>query len=364
LLKDITIKRKNGKERQLDKLLNIQALRGLAVMLVVFYHSLAVEKKYNPDFVVIPDFFEIGGIGVDIFFIVSGFIMTFVTQEYFGNKCKFRKFIYARFSRIYPLYWLYTLLLVPVLLIKPEWVNSSQGGDIDVLSSFLLLPSDTLPLIMVAWTLVHEVYFYIIFGTLILFSKKKNLLAWSLVWLTIIILFNIFFTSNNPFTKLIFSTLTIEFIAGIWLAHYYLNYDRKFSFPRSLILIAFLSLFIVPYVFQSSISGEYSRLILYGIPSFFLTFSLLNAERFGVIFKGFISKIGDASYSIYLAHLLTLNVTAKIFNIFLFESYIFEVLMVTSMIFLTLVWGLYSYKYIEIPILRFMKKIGVRVGNA
>ena len=64
--------------------------------------------------------------------------------------------------------WVYSILVLGVFLIKPSWVNSSQGNQVDILASFLLLPSQTLPLVMVGWTLIHEMYFYLVFSLVLM----------------------------------------------------------------------------------------------------------------------------------------------------------------------------------------------------
>ncbi len=340
-----------------NKIYNIQALRGIAVLLVIFYHSIAIETKYNSDYIVMPDFFKIGNIGVDIFFIISGFIMVTVTQNYFKDRNKFYQFMYLRFTRIYPLYWFYTILLLPILFIKPEWINSSQNGNVDILSSILLFPSETLPLIMVGWSLIHEVYFYIIFGLFLLLIDKTKLIKYAFIWLLLIIIGNIFIGHNSPLIKLIINPLTVEFIAGILIGIYFLNYNHKLRFSKTLLFISFLSLLFVSYLHESVEIQGWNRIMIYGIPSFLIVLFSIEVEKQGFIFHKYLINVGDASYSIYLSHLLTLSVVAKIFNIFLFESYIFELFMVITMLIIALIWGLISYKYIEIPMINFTKKL-------
>jgi len=340
-----------------NKIYNIQALRGIAVLLVVFYHIIAIETKYNSNYIVMPDFFKIGNIGVDIFFIISGFIMVTVTKNYFKDRNKFYKFIYLRFTRIYPLYWFYTILLLPILFIKPEWVNSSQNGNVNILSSILLFPTETLPLVMVGWSLIHEIYFYIIFGLFLLLIDKSKLIKYTFIWLLLIIISNILIDYNLPLIKLIINPLTVEFIAGILLGIYFLKYNHKISFSKTLLFISFLSLLFISYLHESVEIQGWSRIMIYGVPSFLIVLFSIEVEKQGFVFHKYLILIGDASYSIYLSHLLTLNVVAKVFNIFLFENYIFELLMVTTMLTVALAWGLISYRYIETPIINFTKKV-------
>jgi len=340
-----------------NKIYNIQALRGIAVLFVVLYHIIAIETKYNPSYIVMFDFFKIGNIGVDIFFIISGFIMVTVTKNYFKDRNKFYKFMYLRFTRIYPLYWFYTILLLPILFVKPEWINSSQDGNVNILSSILLFPTETLPLIMVGWSLIHEIYFYIIFGLFLLLIDRSKLIKYVFIWLLIIIISNIFSDYSSPLIKLIINPLTVEFMAGVLLGIYYLNNSHNIRFSKVLLFISFLSLLFISYLHESIEIQGWNRIIIFGMPSFLIILFSIEVEKQGFIFNKYLILIGDASYSIYLSHLLTLNVVAKVFNIFLYENYIFELFMIIAMITIALAWGLISYKYIETPIINFTKKI-------
>jgi peptidoglycan/LPS O-acetylase OafA/YrhL len=142
----------------------IQALRGIAVILVIIFHLMTVEIKYGGIHTIIPNLFHFSMFGVDLFFVISGFIMVIISQGKFQNPKETISFLYNRISRIYPTYWFYTFLILGVYLVKPTWVNSAQGSQIDILNSILLFPSDTLPIVMVGWTLIHEIYFYIVFS--------------------------------------------------------------------------------------------------------------------------------------------------------------------------------------------------------
>ena len=73
-----------------------------------------------------------------------------------------------RLKRIYPIYWVVSLLVLAVFLVRPEFVNSHSAHPPDVLASFLLLPQAGLPLLAVGWTLTYEMYFYILFGLALL----------------------------------------------------------------------------------------------------------------------------------------------------------------------------------------------------
>ena len=117
------------------KIFNLQALRGIAVLLVIAYHLTKIEGKYGHGEGILPSFLTIGMSGVDLFFVISGFVMVTVTRGWFQQKGKPVRFLYHRITRIYPVYWFYSLIVLAIYLVMPELVNSSQAGNIDLFSS-------------------------------------------------------------------------------------------------------------------------------------------------------------------------------------------------------------------------------------
>ena len=337
-----------------NKIHSIQALRGISVLLVIFYHLIPIENKYNPLFVLSPNLFKIGNIGVDIFFMISGFIMVVVTQNYHKCKISFIKFLYSRFTRIYGPYWFYSLLLLVVYFIKPEWVNSSQNSDINIISSLLLIPEKNLPLIMVGWSLIHEIYFYIVFSFFLLFFSKQQIFKFSILWISILVIGNFYFSIDSPFLDLIFHPLTCEFILGLFLGVYYLKFPKVLINSKFILFIPFIFLIIVAWFLIGPLH-DWERLLVYGGISMLIVFSSIELEKIGFIFNKKLIQIGDASYSIYLSHLLVLNTVGKVFNVFLTENIIFEIILVISMITASILWGLFSFKYIETPLNIFFK---------
>ena len=127
-----------------EKIQNIQGLRGVAVLLVVFSHMLRIEGKYAQFEYILPELFLIGMSGVDLFFLISGFVMVAVTQSSSQSKIQIQKFLYYRVTRIYPLYWFYSVLILGVYLLQPNLINSSQGNQVNILESLLLIPQNLL----------------------------------------------------------------------------------------------------------------------------------------------------------------------------------------------------------------------------
>jgi len=345
------------------KIQNIQALRGIAVLLVVLFHLLSIEQKYGGAVYILPDFFQFGMFGVDLFFVISGFVMVSVTRGKFQILNEALKFFYHRVARIYPLYWVYTTLLLIVFFIQPMWINNAQGNQVDILASFLLLPSHILPLVVVGWSLIHELYFYIVFFMLLLWLPEKYLKYSLLFWGGSIAVVNLSFDSNNPAIQIISHPLTIEFIGGCFIAILY--FQKEINISNKILLILTISS-VVPslfaFVYYQNITGliiplGWWRVIIFGIPALVLVSCVLAAEKNGFIFHSSLIRVGDISYSIYLSHILTLSVFGRIWQKFSSDNIIDNIVLIPILIILVLIVGFLSYFIIEKPLLRLSHKI-------
>ncbi|MDI1361138.1 acyltransferase [Methylotenera sp.] len=173
------------------KLKTINALTGvrfLAAMLVFLFHFGAAfsERIGMPTFV--STFLHNGKVGVSMFFVLSGFILTYTYTQKLAHKFKFADFFIARFSRIYPVYLLALLLMLPVL---PKALDTWSA-----LCVLAMVQSWTLPFsgfggtwVMQAWTLSVELFFYICFPLLLLVMRniKLNTIAVGLLLTSLLI---------------------------------------------------------------------------------------------------------------------------------------------------------------------------------
>lgn len=343
---------------------NIQALRGVAVLSVVLFHLMTIEKKYGGTKTILQDFFSFGMFGVDLFFVISGFVMIAVTRGKFQNTKQAIRFLYHRASRIYPIYWVYSILVLGLFFVKPSLVNSSQGNQVDILASFLLLPSEILPLVMVGWTLIHEMYFYLIFFIVLLITPEKRIVNVLLLWGVLILVFNTSLELNNPFANLIFHPLTIEFISGNFLAILFYRTSNKSLKTGSLLAMAFIGFIAAIYGhnlyqhFTGHIDPQgWWRILIFGMPALLMVFCFINAERNGLVIHSALTKIGDASYSIYLSHVLTLSAAGRIWSVYSSDSIYDNYMMIPAMFILVIIVGMVSYRYVEKPLLTYSRRI-------
>ena len=205
-----------------------------------------------------------------------------------------------------------------VWFVNPKLINSFEGNHVDIPASFLLYPAQYKPVLFVGWTLVYELSYYVI-ASFIFYFQGTTRLALMLAWLVVVATSNILHPIGyaNPWINDLFFPLTIEFIGGMFLAYLLRRGFMRIS-PRTAFLIAivaFSSLFI-----GGSLYGDFFgsrelplRLAMYGVPSFFLVWIVLQMDIQGewAWFRK-LAPLGDRSYSLYLVHLPVIGLAYRL----------------------------------------------------
>jgi peptidoglycan/LPS O-acetylase OafA/YrhL len=162
---------------------SIQILRALAATLVVighaFHDSTYIAQHTSQPLIEMP-YFE-WGFGVDIFFVISGFIMIYTTVDLFGQPGAASTFLTRRLIRIAPLYWLTTALLILVAIFAPHFLNVPIESWRSVVTSYLFIPDvrgngEVRPILATGWTLNYEMFFYAIFACALTLPLRRGLL--------------------------------------------------------------------------------------------------------------------------------------------------------------------------------------------
>lgn len=301
---------------------NLQVLRGVAALLVFGLHAMLIENKVGRGVVLIGPAGWIGSVAVDLFFALSGFIMISITTGRFQNRAYAARFWLERFFRVYPTYWAVSLPLLVVYLVKPGIVNTSQGGQVDLLASFLLLPQTILPLLSVGWTLVHEMYFYLVFTVAVAVLPERWRAHLLLVWALVVVgLGHGLQSPTQPaWLALVLDPLTLDFIAGGLAALMAPRLQQTGAgLGRSLMLMGVLGfafmLWVVPQTLDTIFLNRWLRVMVCAVPCSLLILGAVLSDRSGLHMpklKRVFMKIGDVSYSFYLVHLLVLSVAGKV----------------------------------------------------
>ena len=287
---------------------SIQILRGLAALSVVYFHITIVDRSI----IFLPIF---GSYGVDIFFVISGFVMSLIVFN--GEKPK--DFALNRIARIVPLYWILTTALLLLTAIKPNLLNSTTFNLINYAKSLLFIPyfkenGALNPLLAVGWTLNYEMLFYLcIFISLIISKKFYAILTISI--LSLLFLFSPYI-DNKTLSAFFSEKLIFEFIFGMISFQLYSIIKSK-----TVSLYIPITIFLLSLIFMSIAEsyGLENRLWAFGIPSVCVLISFLMLEKIINVKNKFIIfflVIGDASYAIYLSHLYVVEFFHKIISIF------------------------------------------------
>lgn len=298
-------------------------MRGIAALLVVFFHIAAMLRLDGaPRTDAIGAFWARGFSGVDMFFVISGFIMVYVTLELAPSVKNAGKFLSARLTRIYPLWWVFALLMMGYFMVsygQPAPPDRISGDGIlpYTLKSLFLLPQEVTPVLGVGWTLIHEMMFYVIFAVALLLPRK--LLPFILLsWAALIVAGSVYQMPPNhagDFWQLLTSPLNLEFILGAFVALWLFRDKGK---AHGVIFVLGVAAFVMALMID--VSGKpgvflWRRVLMFGLPSALIILGAVHLEREGKLkIPGFLSLLGDWSYSLYLSHFLVLLALKRIWQ--------------------------------------------------
>lgn len=340
-------------------------MRAIAVMMVVLSHLVHIEGKYGRGDHLIGGFFLYGVSGVDLFFVISGFVMIAVSQRRQGHaSLSPLRFLYNRITRIYPVYWVYCTMVLAVYLVRPEMVNSSWGNQVLILESYLLWPQRLAPLLAVAWTLTHEMYFYIVF-TAMLWGPRRHIPGYLLAWLALVVVGDLVTgAQSDPLQKVVFHPLTLEFIAGCLVAIIIFKgcrgYGRTFFFVGTLLWIA--NMLGCHLLWAHALPSGWYRVLFFGLPCTLMVYGAVASEfQASLRFPKWLYAVGDASYSIYLSHILILSFIGRIWYRLGQKGLADNIVMIAAMILMVVVYGHLSYRYIEKPLIHRFRRFAATV---
>jgi peptidoglycan/LPS O-acetylase OafA/YrhL len=247
-----------------------------------------------------------GGFGVDLFFVISGFIMYHVASGKFGQPGAVGEFLLRRYMRIAPLYYLATILMLVATFAIRDAVSIAEPDVGDVVASFLFIPTlnaagQAVPVLKLGWTLNFEAYFYVVFGLALAFSRRTGLLVLALSLSTIVLLANFL---PRPATAIAFwgQSLVFEFLGGVAIA---ILHGSGFRMSRgSAWLVIVIGLVLLAGLRMLGLYSDLPRAIFAGIPAWLIVTAVVSApfdEHNGRL-KRLLVAGGEASYAIYVIH--------------------------------------------------------------
>ncbi len=351
------------------KLDAIQGLRGFAALLVVADHSwlhfpsaarFAAETKFQLHALAE----ALGHYGVEIFFVISGFIMTATSANEFAARGAPSRFLRRRIFRVVPLYWLSTLALIIALLFR-----DTHTGSLEVMKSLLFIPYSNddhvfQPILRRGWTLNYEMFFYLLFAAALFLPGKRGLTALLSVLAAAAILGQVgmFSRCDGTLCELAFfysRSIILYFALGVCLGlirDWMIRTGRLHDARPSWILASTL---VAAAIYAAGCYGGDARIVelltplLVIVPVALGALTHIERPMSGPIFFAVI-VIGDASYSIYLTHSFFIDPAARAWRLLSNGSNL--VLYFAIMLLGSCAVGYLTYRWIEQPILRRLKR--------
>lgn len=331
-------------------ILPIQYLRGIAAIMVVWYHAIAQVPGVSAYLAA-----GFGASGVDLFFVISGFIMVTTT---FSKPMTPLEFLRRRIIRVVPLYWLLTLAMVTLALFMPSLFRTLIVSPATLIESLLFIPhfsasfpQKVWPLLVPGWTLNFEMFFYAVFACSLALPLRLRLPILATALCTLVGIG----TSLGPFksaaAQVYLSPMLLEFLAGAAIGTWWQRRGRMPDVVESALLLIFG--FVLLAWGDNSPFGGSTQLVGASL----MVIGSLNA-KFAKWQCTPLRSLGDSSYSLYLTHLFTLGLLRVIWARFIgpvetwqgAAIFIFAALGVASVV------GWLMFRLVETPMLHWFNK--------
>ncbi|MFT4096490.1 MAG: acyltransferase [Rhodoblastus sp.] len=358
----------------MQHLLSIQALRALAAIMVVFHHAQndagRTAAEIGQPF---ERFFALPwASGVDLFFVVSGFVMVFSSEKMFAAPGGAGQFISRRIARIVPLYWLATAVFLVAVLRGAAAGKALAPSLGEIVSSFAFLPwprgldGAPRPVLSLGWTLEYEMFFYLVFACF-LWLPRTRAVAGVAAFLGALVLANVAFRPQNIALAYWSDPIVLEFALGMGIALTHRAGVRLSGLAALGLAVPALAVLACDPMHSASEGFDaldpngFLRLFSWGAPMAALFAAIVLRERrpqAGAAMR-MAATVGDASYALYLFHPLALIVLRKLWLAGHLERFGFWPLVIASTL-ASVALALAIYRWIETPLTRFAQARLVR----
>lgn len=331
---------------------SIQTLRALAAWLVVFHHYMQVAHNFELTDTISVSLFKYGSIGVDLFFVISGFVIYLSAS---GKTQTPTTFAMHRIARIAPAYWLFSFVTAVVLIYAPGVVPMTMYDPLFLIKSLLFIPAQNpagiglYPIVTVGWTLNYEMAFYAIFFLSLFAPAKLRILA---IVIGVLLLRKFLPKLGDDF--LFFKNkIVYEFLFGVFIA--YAHQKGLIQKIPAVIAVFMTGMAIWIIIGYGEVSHDPFKA---GLPCAAILIAAVSQERYFSRI-GLIGKLGDWSYSTYLCHVLVICAMVQLQNALSLNEWATVALIVLGI-------GLVScasFNLVEKPISR-LTKAKSKVGSA
>jgi peptidoglycan/LPS O-acetylase OafA/YrhL len=341
---------------------NIQALRAVAALLVVFVHLDVFARALG-----LP---TTGHGGVDLFFVISGFIMVHTTSQSSRSEASSRgearspvgpgEFMLNRLTRIAPIYWLLTLATFAVAWLVPTLMQATVADVEQLLLSLAFIPfrkSNGLvqPVLFVGWTLNFEMFFYALFALGLAFRDRRRGVLAVVLLLGALVASGWWLRPENVQAAFYTRPIILEFAAGMGLGLLGSRVRCETALGRVAVgltgAIALGAVALVPVFLPTA-----SRLLTHGLPALIVVASAIILHESGVSWSSrWVLALGNASYSLYLTHPFVTQATQKLGKSIGLTPMVALVGSLLTLVVVCLV-GVATHLWLERPLTRFVKQ--------
>lgn len=342
----------------------LQFLRAAAAILVLSGHTIGMANRLGGhERLQLPT-----GIGVDLFFAISGFIMVFASDRLFTRPGAGGEFLIRRASRVVPLYWMATTAFLCLMLLGSRgWVGLPPLSYIA--TSYLFIPNDAygsvegiaFPLLSLGWTLSYEMLFYAVFSAFLFLPRIKAVRCVAGAMIMMVLLGGIIEPSSIVLATWC-QPIIIEFVLGMLIGNAFLEGARLPRIMSVVLLTAAVAWVLLDPIHLSVLSqtpNDFRRLIGWGLPAAMTLASLiLTAWKMPSMLERPALLLGDASYSLYLTHPFVL-VSIEHGWPWLFGARYLAAMVLTSLI-LAIVFAVAVHHFIERPCDQAVKRVRAR----
>ena len=306
----------------MTQIASVQILRGIAALTVAFGHiqhdakvqSLKLAGASKPAGAFETVHWLPWNAGVDLFFVISGFVMVYASERLFARSGAAGEFLGRRIARIAPLYWMLTALYLLILL-RGSWSEARALPSLaDVAASFAFWPTDAFgdgaprPILILGWTLNYEMFFYALFALFIGLARERAVLCVALALGGLVVL-GAAVPPGAPAPFFWTRPIVLEFALGRGLA---LLLRRGVCLPagwRGLLLLIGVAVLLADPLRSSTqpldwiVPNDALRVLGWGVPASLVVAACVLGREGQPVRAGCAGTLlGDASYALYLVH--------------------------------------------------------------
>ena len=305
----------------MGQITSIQVLRAIAALVVVIGHAqhdaAVTAARLGGAFG--RSFLLPWGAGVDLFFVISGFIMVHASRDLFARPGGARQFLIRRSIRIVPLYWLFASLYLALQVLVWRLEGKPLPAPLDIAASYLFIPVDTFldgfprPFFTLGWSLNYEMFFYLVFAALLLLPRFTAVLG----VLSALVLLTIAGALTRPGSTILnvwTSPIILEFALGAAIALARAEGLVLGKATRAILIGLGSALLMRDYLFSDLraldwiTANDFARLLAWGLPAAMIIAgaTLEEADEEASRLLAPVTRagllLGDASYALYLSH--------------------------------------------------------------